>query len=552
MNADKPIKRRHEDRLNRVEFAEQLAKTLLSLHKGEFEETFTVGLYGKWGCGKTSIVNLTLSEIERIEKEEKIPEARKLIHLDFEPWNFSDTNQLIQQFFVQLASKFEKSSEAAKKTVGKYLRDYAGAFSLLKAVPYVGEVLAVLGQAAAADFGERLSTAPNLSQQKDDLIKALQGLDTSILVVMDDLDRLSSEQIRCVFQLVTSVANFPNITYLLVFDKDVVVKALEKVQQGSGEDYLEKVIQVPIEVPVPDYHDLRWVLSKRIGGLKKDFPAVAHDFVYWDEIYDPCIAPFVGSLRDVNRLCNMLRFKLGAIAAEVNLADLTAITLLEMKHPKVHEWVRGNWDKILPGYYYRADRTTDDKKMSDSEVYKKYFEEIRAEVQRERPDENIEKQAGTVFRFLWKLFPAFAYRIGERNSNADEYPLLSGNHIGHLRKFNRYFSLDIRNVGFQTSDVLSFLQEMPEDEIPAALLRMGEETCYDFLVEVEARIDWLDGERAKQLVRAFFAVIPRLNEKINERRVNDMLFPLLEASSSTPVAAITSIAFTFLASIVSK
>jgi len=36
---------------------------------------------------------------------------------------------------------------------------------------------------------------------------------------------------------------------LLAFDKNVVINALKKVQEGSGIEYLEKVVQIPFEIP---------------------------------------------------------------------------------------------------------------------------------------------------------------------------------------------------------------------------------------------------------------------------------------------------------------
>jgi predicted KAP-like P-loop ATPase len=47
-----------------------------------------------------------------------------------------------------------------------------------------------------------------------------------------------------VFQLVKANADFPNLVYLLLFQRDIVEKNLEKVTSGSGKDFLEKIVQV--------------------------------------------------------------------------------------------------------------------------------------------------------------------------------------------------------------------------------------------------------------------------------------------------------------------
>lgn len=54
---DKPIKSLCEDSLGRASFAKLLAQTLFNLKN---TDTFSIGLYGKWGSGKTSIVNMAL------------------------------------------------------------------------------------------------------------------------------------------------------------------------------------------------------------------------------------------------------------------------------------------------------------------------------------------------------------------------------------------------------------------------------------------------------------------------------------------------------------
>lgn len=47
-----------------------------------------------------------------------------------------------------------------------------------------------------------------------------------IVVFIDDLDRLDKEEIRMVMKLVRSVADFPNIIYVLCFDNEIVEHAL--------------------------------------------------------------------------------------------------------------------------------------------------------------------------------------------------------------------------------------------------------------------------------------------------------------------------------------
>jgi len=92
---DQPIKSDSQDALGRKRFAHSLSDTILA-HKDP--NSLVIGLYGDWGSGKTSLLNLILENIERPEASDKP------VIVKFNPWNFSDQNQLISQFFHQLNS----------------------------------------------------------------------------------------------------------------------------------------------------------------------------------------------------------------------------------------------------------------------------------------------------------------------------------------------------------------------------------------------------------------------------------------------------------------
>lgn len=88
---------------------------------------------------------------------------------------------------------------------------------------------------------------------RDKVSKALKKLDKPLIVVLDDIDRLSTPEIRDIFKLVRLTASFPNIIYILAFDRVRVEQALG--EQGiSGRDYLEKILQLVADLPViPDH-----------------------------------------------------------------------------------------------------------------------------------------------------------------------------------------------------------------------------------------------------------------------------------------------------------
>ena len=505
--SDKPINSNSEDLLNRKGFAKLLADTLVNL---DSTDTFTVGLFGKWGCGKTSLVNMTLAEIQNIQASASA--GKDIIVVHFEPWNFTDTSQLLTQFFVRLANEFQKKGDENLTKVGKALETYSEAFSLLEFIPAVGGPLAAVGKLIASAVGHKLQKdldQRDVFQQKEQIIKMLQEQSNRILVIIDDIDRLSNEQIRYIFQLITSVARFPNTMYLLVFDKEIVVEALKDVQSGNGQDYLEKVIQMPIQIPDIQRTDLRKVLFARLDEIRSDFKDLGYNQKHWQTLFESCVDPYIMHLRDINRLCNALRFKLTGISSEIDFADMVAISILEIHHPMIYEWVKNN-KSILTGendpFTWRDQRS----KEEWSECYTKILGNL---IRLERPESLEEDEAKHVISVLVDLFPYFGSKIGTTYEVYDSAQLARNNQIAHPDKFDRYFHLDMDSMPYKTADVDNIINNYSETDIVSFLFSQeAKDSSYELLKDIEVRISELSGDRAKTLVQAFLGSIRFLNQ----------------------------------------
>ena len=160
--ADQPIDTYKEDLLGRHSFAKALASSILSY---EQVDSISVGLFGEWGSGKTSIINMTLEEIRAN------PTTNKPLIMKFNPWNFSDQNQLILQFFNELSLVLCRDDSAEKhlkigRTIQKYSRFFEP-FSYVPTLSFIGETAkAIKGVGIAAEkAGEEESK--NLSVVKN-------------------------------------------------------------------------------------------------------------------------------------------------------------------------------------------------------------------------------------------------------------------------------------------------------------------------------------------------------------------------------------------------
>jgi predicted KAP-like P-loop ATPase len=434
--ADQPIESSKDDILGRASFAQALGEAILSYKE---KDSIVIGLFGAWGSGKTSIINMALEHIETIS-EKRISDERPIV-VRFNPWNYSDQNQLITQFFRVLSIELKRHDYAGHgKEIGEKLQIFAEIVEPLALIPIIGSFVKAISDTAksAGNAIESLSKlkANDLNGIKAEINELLGKQNHKIIVVIDDIDRLNDTEIRQMFQLVKSLGDFKNTIYLLAFDKNVVIKALKKVQEGSGLEYLEKVVQIPFEVPLISKHEVEHLLLSELNKLIKDVPKSKWDQGHWYDIYNSGFKDFFRNIRDVIRYLNTLRFSFELVKDEVNVVDFLTITAIQVFIPEVYYGIRDNKD-LFTGVY-------------------SYYESPDAikEQDRERCNEIISRGKDlppeVLKDFLKKLFPKLGSIYGNNNFSHEE--------LRNWRRDCRICSPDKFDVFFRLS--------LPQGEIP--------------------------------------------------------------------------------------
>jgi len=326
ISADRPLTRPEEDRLGYAPFARHLAKALCERrdHAG-----LVVALYGSWGSGKSTVLNFVLHYL-REEFKSDCPTV-----VQFNPWWFSGQERLTRAFFDTLHSALAGRSTSSKRLTRQ----------LARLGDMVSQTQAPFGWAPALLVRLLRRQPEDLHELKAEIEKALKRRKRKILVVIDDVDRLAAGEIRELFTLIRTVADFPNVTYLLAFDKAVAIAALKAVQELSGArelsgvHYLEKIVQVPFELPVPDRVCLGRMLFEKLDQILVG-TTVTVDEHYWANLYRKGIEHFITSPRTVVRLTNALRVTYAAVRNEVNPVDFIATEALRLCCSPVYEQIR--------------------------------------------------------------------------------------------------------------------------------------------------------------------------------------------------------------------
>jgi predicted KAP-like P-loop ATPase len=312
------------DALGYAPFAKDLA---MALATGSPKDGLVVALYGSWGAGKSTMLNFVERELE------KAPNPPAVVR--FNPWWFSGQEALVQFFFSELTRGLDLSP---------VLNDSKDA--LQQAAPLLrilGKALSTFGGGALTQLVDEISKEQPLSKTRSELEGALKKLGKEILVIVDDIDRLAPDEIKQMFRLVKAVANFPNVTYLLAFDKRVVGEV-------CGEEYLAKIIQIAFEMPLPDRHSLRNMLQRR---LEKLLPKASQQLEgrEWDAAYEDDfrnvdgIRHFMRTPRDVVRLTNFLSLTYPS-NEDINAVDFITIETLRVNCPTVYDLIRKNPERF--------------------------------------------------------------------------------------------------------------------------------------------------------------------------------------------------------------
>ena len=447
--ADEPISGPDEDRLGRKAFAQALARALI----GRSREPMVIALQGDWGSGKTSLLNMTTTYLAELAGS-----SGNTVIFPFNPWNFATQADLVQMFFGELVKKL-KTPDVSRRIswaheLATRLDNYADALSpIIELAPIPGTVFK--GVKAGIRAVKKVSEIdePTIAQLRDEIDRQLSNWEGRLLIVLDDIDRLTAPEIRQIFQLVKLTADFPNTTYLLAFDPQVVADALKHETAWPGEEYLEKIVQVPLQVPAIEAERIRSFMLDGVRRLLATHPNRFWDERYFSTIYLGGFEGLFKSIRDVKRFLSSVGLTVQLMGQDLSMADLLAIEALRITVPKVHSALPTSRSLLLDT---RLDRAQQPGQQRD-------FGEL---VGLASPSEQA-----SVSRLLRLLFPGLA-RV---DTNTDVTALVPEwrrqGRIAAPENFDAFFLMSPKSGDVQQSEVDEFLGALSTPKRAAQTIR---------------------------------------------------------------------------------
>lgn len=437
--SDSPLDDPCLDRFKRFPFAQRVARTIASK---EDPSSLAIGIYGEWGAGKTTVLNFVASELEN---------HPNVICIRFNPWYFEDETHMLLNFFQTLSDVLGRKISTQAEEIGKWLRAY-GSIVAPVSLSLGGFVQLSPGE-IAKKIGESLSSL-SIYELRERIEKTLRFEKKRVVIIVDDIDRLDKDEIHTIFKLVKLLADFPYTAYVLAFDEGVVKSALEeKYYSASGQfggSFLEKIVQVPLKLPVADKISLRKLcfecIDKALNEAKiqlSEDEQTAFATHFTDGLESRVQTP-----RMVKRYGNALSFSLPILKGEVNTIDLMLIEGLRMFYPTIYDIVRSNPDVFLGSHLISS---------SYDESAKKHGLDIINECTRGLTND----EANSVKNLLKVLFPRVQGILSNVTYGGEwDKTWADGQHVASSKYFDRYFSYSVPEGDISDQEIASLLQKL--------------------------------------------------------------------------------------------
>ena len=377
------------------------------------EESFAVAIYGDWGSGKT----LFLRSLESYLKE------RNAIVVNFNPWDCNSSKLMLGSFFEALRVVLVDYHASLKKSIVKY-SDMLTELDVPHPFLYISSLFK--------------SDVDNIDDVKIQISNALRDLQTDVYVIIDDIDRLSSDEIFDVVRLIRNTANFPYIKFIVASDYKYLIGQLDKI--NIKESYLQKIFSLDLTLPNL-FADYPYANRCREAVMEMTNDVVLQN--YWEvmttnvsEVMDEAL----GNLRQANRFARQLvlnwsfaQSNVSGKQTEIVVSEFVLMELLKISDTVLYDDLR-----LSPDKYFDVKQNT----QYNQSMYILKNEEDLAKY-------GCKDSSLSIIRYL------FSYSA---------YAKMNHNSIVLLENFDKYFSFGKVYGHISKTDFLALLNSLDNNE----------------------------------------------------------------------------------------
>ena len=278
-------------------------------------------------------------------------EPRNIV-VRFSPWLFPGKAELASSLISDLARAIgEKLGSEVKEAFASVLGRLAQAAPLAGAAADVvtGGAFGGLissGVDVSDKLAKRLTTGPTLESVRERLRRALRRLEMrKVVVVVDDLDRLTPSEAVEMVSLLKGLGDLPNVVYLLCYDEHRLAELIGTELMLDGHEFLQKIVQYPVHLPPLDETDIARLLDADLQGLLPTLTQEEQQRLSYAWIL--IIKHYVRTPRDVRRLINAFSVASAGLGDHLDPVDLLILETVRINEPSIYAWVRENLDQLV-------------------------------------------------------------------------------------------------------------------------------------------------------------------------------------------------------------
>lgn len=313
-----------DDEMKRKQYAEEVVKKIkggTAERGGDYDGAFAILLNEHYGAGKTSF----MLQLEKCAKEYRIDVCW------FKPWMYEEEKSLIMNFIRVLQERLGVGDSVLQQMLRRYANVLANidgykVFSFLQ-------------------WDEK-----SIEAQFTDIKSILQRKKSPIIVLIDDVDRLQSEELLRMLQMVRNMGDFPYIYYVIAGDKQAMQNRLHEAGISEPDEYLKKFFNFELNFPADDMRKvtiLRNGITEIFARYEQNPDQVLkyiEQLKYKDEIF--------ANIRDIKRYLNILDFMLcnlreNDMMSEVYLRDVAGICMIQYLDTEFYQTLRDHNEYIL-------------------------------------------------------------------------------------------------------------------------------------------------------------------------------------------------------------
>ncbi len=303
--------------------------TFVDIITGSQNETpLVIGLEGRWGRGKTTLMKAIRSELQKYDKEELQDGKRRCKTVWFQAWKYNDADSLLAALLEEIVQEmwqgnFFEKAEIATLTVWNKINLKAVPEFLTSFIPFLKGFDKIIKEedykrnlpyfTLFSSFLKRLiglwihaEDSFKFKKDGDFLPGAIDDKKGTLVIFIDDLDRCDYQNIVKVLEATKLFLDFKGCIFVMGVSREVIehaLKAAPHIKEYANE-YLEKMIQVSYELPMIHEADMK----NYFKGIASEFPEEERNILV--EYSDVIVQSLGETPRKIKKFINNLNLQI--------------------------------------------------------------------------------------------------------------------------------------------------------------------------------------------------------------------------------------------------